>query len=223
LKAASADSFSDVLSTGATLISAIVWMAFDLNIDAFVGLAVSVLILVAGLKILNENKNIILGSAPDPETVEIIKNKALSNEKIIGIHDLIVHSYGAGATIASFHAEVDGKEDFFEVHDLVDNIEKQLLSEHNIACTIHMDPIVTDNEEINMLKAKVIDAVARVGVSYRIHDFRLVSGPTHTNLIFDIEIPFEEKRTNREVVALVEGEIKAIDNSYFAVINIDRV
>jgi hypothetical protein len=86
-----------------------------------------------------------------------------------------------------------------------------------------MDPIVTDNEEINTLKAKVIDAVARVGVSYRIHDFRLVSGPTHTNLIFDIEIPFEEKRTNREVVALVEGEIKAIDNSYFAVINIDRV
>lgn len=223
LKAASADSFSDVLSTGATLISAIVWMAFDLNIDAFVGLAVSVLILVAGLKILNENKNIILGSAPDPETVEIIKNKALGNEKIIGIHDLIVHSYGAGATIASFHAEVDGKEDFFEVHDLVDNIEKQLLSEHNIACTIHMDPIVTDNEEINTLKAKVIDAVARVGVSYRIHDFRLVSGPTHTNLIFDIEIPFEEKRTNKEIVALVEREIKAIDNSYFAVINIDRV
>lgn len=223
LKAASADSFSDVLSTGATLASALVWLIFDLNIDAIVGLAVSVFILIAGLKILNENKNIILGSAPDPKIIELIKAKALEDKRIIGIHDLIVHSYGAGATIASFHAEVDGKGDFFEAHDLIDNIEKQLLSEHNIACTIHMDPIVTDNEEINRLKSLVIEAVEKIGSDYRIHDFRCVSGPTHTNLIFDIEIPFEEKRENKDIVALVENEIKAIDKAYFAVINIDRV
>ena len=223
LKAASADSFSDVLSTGATLISALVWMIFDLNIDAFVGLVVSVFILIAGLKILNENKNIILGSAPDPEVVEIIKTKALENEKIIGIHDLIVHSYGAGATLASFHAEVDGKGDFFEAHDIIDNIEKQLLSEYNIACTIHMDPIVTDNEEINRLKGQVSKVIEGIGKSYRIHDFRCVSGPTHTNLIFDIEIPFEEKMSNKEIVLLVEGEIKKLDSSYFAVVSIDRV
>ncbi len=223
LKASSADSFSDVLSTGATLVSAIVLMAFNVDIDAFVGLAVSVLILVAGLKILNENKNIILGSAPDPEVVEIIKNKALESDKIIGIHDLIVHSYGAGATIASFHAEVDGKGDFFEAHDIIDNIEKQLLAEHNISCTIHMDPIVTDDEEINELKQMVSDVVSGAGKDFRIHDFRCVSGPTHTNLIFDIEIPFEEKRSNREILSLVENEIRTIDNKYFAVASIDRV
>ena len=223
LKAASADSFSDVLSTGATLVSALVWMIFDFNIDAFVGLVVSVFILIAGLKILNENKNIILGSAPDPEVVEIIKNKALENEKIIGIHDLIVHSYGAGATLASFHAEVDGKGDFFEAHDIIDNIEKQLLSEYNIACTIHMDPIVTDNEEINRLKGQVSKVIEGIGKSYRIHDFRCVSGPTHTNLIFDIEIPFEEKMSNKEIMLLVECEIKKLDSSYFAVVSIDRV
>lgn len=223
LKAASADSFSDVFSTAATLVSALIWMFFDLNIDAYVGLVVSVFILVAGLKILNENKNIILGSAPDPEIVEIIRKMALEDSRIIGIHDLMVHSYGAGATIASFHAEVDGKGDFFEAHDLIDNIEKRLFAEHNITCTIHMDPIVTDDEHINNLKIKVQDAVKQVGDTFRIHDFRCVAGPTHTNLIFDIEIPFEEKRTNKEISALVDAQIKKLDATYFAVISIDRV
>ena len=223
LKAASADSFSDVLSTGATLVSALIWMLFDFNIDAYVGLAVSIFILVAGLKILNENKNIILGSAPDPETIEIIKSTALADDRIIGIHDLLVHSYGAGATIASFHAEVDGRENFFEVHDLVDNIEKQLLSEHNITCTIHLDPVVTDDEQINALKLKVENVVKGINEKFRIHDFRCVVGPTHTNLIFDIEIPFEEKKTNKDVLALVEADIKEIDSTYFVVASIDRV
>ncbi len=223
LKAASADSFSDVFSTGATLLSALVWMFFDLNIDAYVGLIVSVFILIAGLKILNENKNIILGSAPDPEIIEIIRTKALEDKRIIGIHDLMVHSYGAGATIASFHAEVDGKGDFFEAHDLIDNIEKQLFHEYNINCTIHMDPIVTDDEHINALKIKVQDAVRKVGETFSIHDFRCVAGPTHTNLIFDVEIPFEEKRSSKEISALIEKQIKNIDKTYFAVINIDRV
>ena len=223
LKAASADSFSDVFSTGATLVSALVWMFLGFNVDAYVGLVVSVFILIAGLKILNENKNIILGSAPDPEIIEIIRSKALEDERIIGIHDLLVHSYGAGATIASFHAEVDGKGDFFEAHDLIDNIEKQLFSEYNITCTIHMDPIVTDDEHINALRETVMLTVKNLDASFRIHDFRCVSGPTHTNLIFDIEIPFEEKRSNKEVSAIVENEIKKIDKSYFAVISVDRV
>ena len=223
LKAASADSFSDVLSTGATLVSSLVWMLLDWNIDAYVGLVVSALILVAGLKILNENKNIILGVAPDAETVELIKQKALADSRILGIHDLMVHSYGAGATIASFHAEVDGKGDFFEAHDLIDNIEKQLFTEHNISCTIHMDPVVTDDEEVNALKRLVSDAVSRVGSNLRIHDFRCVKGPTHTNLIFDVEIPFEEKRTNKEIISLIEREIKAVDETYFVVISVDRV
>ena len=223
LKAASADSFSDVFSTSATLVSALIWMFFDLNIDAYVGLVVSVFILIAGLKILNENKNIILGSAPSPEVIEVIKKKALEDKRIIGIHDLMVHSYGAGATIASFHAEVDGKGDFFEAHDLIDNIEKQLFAEYNITCTIHMDPIVTDDEHINKLKVMVQESVKKVGETFSIHDFRCVAGPTHTNLIFDVEIPFEEKRTSKEISALIDAQIKSIDSSYFIVINVDRV
>lgn len=223
LKAASADSISDVLSTSATLASVLVWIAFDLNIDAYVGLVVSVFILIAGLKILNENKNIILGAAPDPEVIEAIRSMALADERILGIHDLIVHSYGAGATIASFHAEVDGKSDFFEVHDLIDNVEKQLLSEHNISCTIHLDPIVTDDERVTDLRSKVEQISKKLGENVRIHDFRMVVGPTHTNLIFDVEIPFENKQTDKEIVSFLESEIKSLDRTYFAVVNVDRV
>lgn len=223
LRAASADSFSDVLSTSATLVSALVWIAFDLNIDAYVGLVVSVFIMIAGLKILNENKNIILGTAPDPDTVEIIRKKALEDGRILGIHDLMVHSYGAGRTIASFHAEVDGKGDFFEAHDLIDNIEKQLLVDYNITCTIHMDPIVTDDERINTLRQNVSEIVAQISPALRIHDFRCVVGPTHTNLIFDLELPFEEKRDAEEICSLVREKIKELDETYFAVINVDRV
>ncbi|MBQ9979411.1 MAG: hypothetical protein IJP20_06500 [Clostridia bacterium] len=212
-----------MISTGATLVSAILWFTLDINADAYVGLAVSVFILIAGLKILNENKNIILGAAPDKETIELIKTVALSDECIIGIHDLMVHSYGAGVTIASFHAEVDGKGDFFEAHDHIDNIEKKLLAEHNIACTIHMDPIVTDDEQINLIKARVEGIVKALGEDLRIHDFRIVTGPTHTNLIFDVEMPFEDGRSGRELSSAIEERIKALDGTYFAVINIDRV
>ena len=222
LRAASADSFSDVFSTGATLVSALVWMFLNLNIDAYVGLVVSVFILIAGLKILNENKNIILGSAPDPEIIEIIKTKALEDERIIGIHDLLVHSYGAGATIASFHAEVDGKGDFFEAHDLIDNIEKQLLSEYNITCTIHMDPIVTDDETVARLKAFVVDTVKGIDPRLCIHDFRCVEGKTHTNLIFDISTPFEMKMKDEEIIAAVQRQITDRNPDFFGVITIDR-
>lgn len=223
LRAASADSFSDVLSTGAALASALVWIFFGLNIDAYVGLAVSVIILIAGIKILNENKNLILGKAPDPELVQTIKQTAFSYPQVLGIHDLIVHSYGAGAIIASFHAEVDGMADFFESHDVIDNIEKQLFSEHNISCTVHMDPIVTDDEVINGLKSRVVDVAKSIGEDLRIHDFRCVEGPTHTNLIFDVEVPFEEKRGEKEIIDEFERKIKEIDEKYYAVINIDRV
>lgn len=223
LFAAAADSFSDVMSTGAALASSLVWIFFDLNIDAYVGLAVSVLILVAGLKILNENKNIILGEAPDQKTVETIRDTAFSYPQVLGIHDLLVHSYGAGAVIASFHAEVDGKADFFESHDVIDNIEKELFLQHNISCTIHMDPIVTDDERINELKSRVCDAARTVSEDLRIHDFRCVEGPTHTNLIFDLEVPFEEKRKDSELADELERKIKEIDDKYYAVINVDRV
>ena len=214
LSAASADSFSDVLSTSAALVSSLIWMFCDLNIDAYVGLVVSVLILIAGLKILNENKNVILGEAPDPETVETIKNTAFSYPQVLGIHDLIVHSYGAGATIASFHAEVDGRGDFFEAHDVMDDIERELFQKHKISCTIHLDPIVTDDEQTNALKACVCKVAETVGEGLRIHDFRCVAGPSHTNLIFDVEVPFEVKKKDDDIVCEIDRKIKEIDETY---------
>ena len=222
LFAASADSFSDVLSTSAALVSSLVWMFFDLNIDAYVGLVVSVLILIAGLKILNENKNMILGEAPDPEIVETIKKTAFSYPQVIGIHDLLVHSYGAGATIASFHAEVDGKGDFFEAHDAMDNIERELFQKHKISCTIHLDPIITDDEHINALREQVREIARAIGEGMHIHDFRCVEGPTHTNVIFDAVIPFDFRLSDAQVEEKIKTAVRTLDGNFFAVVNVEK-
>ena len=140
----------------------------------------------------------------------------------LGIHDLMVHNYGAGAVIASLHIEVDGSRDIFETHDTVDNIEKRLCSELGIRCTIHMDPIVTDNDEINATHQVVRQAIAGLDPAWTIHDFRFVKGDTHTNLIFDIVIPFECKMKDEDIRLSVDGAVKAIDPTYFTVITIDR-
>lgn len=223
MMASSADSFSDVLSTGAVLISAVLWMAFRLNTDAYAGVFVSLLILISGIKILNESKNLILGTSPSKETVDTIKSVAYSYPEVLGIHDLLVHSYGSGSTIASFHAEVDGGKNIFETHDVIDNIEKELFSKYRIACTVHMDPIVTDDRAVAELKEKILPIIRGVDERLNMHDFRYVSGKTHMNLIFDIEAPFELKLADDEIIRLCSDKIKEADERYNAVISIDRV
>lgn len=223
MMASSVDSFSDVLSTGAVLVSAVIWKIFGLNTDAYAGVFVSVLILISGIKILNESKNLILGEAPSKETVDTIKSVAYSHPEVLGIHDLLVHSYGSGSTIASFHAEVDGEKNIFETHEVIDNIEKELFSKHRIACTIHMDPIVTDDRAVEELKGKILPLIREVDERLDMHDFRYVSGKTHINLIFDIEAPFELKLTDDEIIHLCVDKIRGADERYHAVINVDRV
>ena len=223
MKATALDSLSDAGATLAVLISTLILRFFGVDVDAYMGIAVSLLIFVAGIKVLNEAKNFIIGMAPDAETVETIKNTVLSYDEVIGIHDLMVHSYGAGTTIASLHAEVDGSADIFVTHDVIDNIEKQLNTEHGIVCTIHMDPIVTDDETVNAMRTMTAKIVKEADESWEIHDFRMVTGATHTNLIFDVVIPFECKLDNAEISALIEENIKkSLGDSYFVVLTIDK-
>ena len=226
MRATATDSLSDVLSTSAVLITTVIMLIFPemkFNLDAYMGMIVAIMILIAGVKLLNETKNSILGEAPSEEVVKQITDIVKEYPKALGIHDLIVHNYGPGHVLAALHVEVDGKEDIFSTHDMIDNIERRLRKECGIEATIHMDPIVTDDEQVNALRKKITDAVHRIDERICIHDFRCVVGETHTNLIFDIAVPFEVKMTEEEVRRAVAQKASEIDPSYFTVVTVDRM
>ncbi len=222
IRATSADSLSDAIATSAVLVSALICRFTGFQTDAYMGAIVSVIILIAGIKILNDTKNSILGSPPDPEIIEAIKEVTSEYPEILGIHDLVVHNYGPGNTIASLHAEVDGKEDVYLIHDVIDNAEKKLYEQLGVRATIHMDPIVTGDERVNELRALTLEAVKQIDSRLNIHDFRFVQGPTHSNLIFDITVPFEVKIPNENIIELTQKKISEINPDFFAVITVDR-
>jgi cation diffusion facilitator family transporter len=222
IRATAADSLSDAIATGAVLVCALVAKFTDLQTDAYVGIAVAVVIMIAGVKILNETKNSILGSAPDPEVVEGIVALTGRYPEVLGIHDMVVHNYGAGNTIASFHAEVDGSMDVFATHDAIDNLERALWSEMGIRATVHMDPIVTDDERVSALRARVTELVRQMDGRLRIHDFRFVEGATHSNLIFDVEVPFEVTESDSELKRRISATLGEQLPNTFAVITVDR-
>ncbi len=221
--ASSTDSFFDCISTLAVLISSIVIKYTDYAmIDAAVGLLVSLLILYAGIRTLNETKNSLLGEAPVKETVDSITKIVSEYPEIIGIHDLIVHNYGPEHYIASFHAEVNGKEDIYALHDVIDNVEKRIGKDLNILCTIHLDPISTDDEAINVLKSEITAIVKFIDEKIGIHDFRVVIGKTHTNLIFDLEVPFEITTPADKLTEQIERQMQEKRPDCFCVITVDR-
>lgn len=224
IKASSVDSLTDCISTVAVLISAIIIKYTDLKIiDTIVGLGVSVMIIIAGVKILNETKNSLLGEAPVDEQVKSINEIISEYPEIIGTHDLMIHNYGPNHYIASFHAEVDGSKDIFILHDMIDIVEKRIQSELNILCTIHMDPIVTDDSTVNELKSFLIETIKQdVSPDISIHDFRVVIGNTHTNMIFDIILPFESKETPDDVIEKICVAVNKRRNECFCVITVDR-
>ena len=223
IMAAATDSLTDCISTTAVLASSIIVKLTSLEIiDSIVGLAVSFLIIIAGARILNETKNSLLGEAPVEDMVSQIKEIVAEEKEVLGIHDLLVHNYGPGKFVASFHAEVDGSHDIFYLHDAIDNLEKQLGEKLNIQCTIHLDPIVTNDERINHLKELATNAVKRVCPDAGLHDFRAVIGTTHTNLIFDVEIPFEVKDCTKDIVKRIETEVQATRPDCYCVITVDR-
>ena len=222
MRATAADSLSDAGATAAVLVSSLILHFFNVDIDAYVGIAVAIVILIAGIKVLGEAKNLIIGEAPDEDVVRGIKEIIAEYPEALGIHDMMVHNYGVGAIIVSLHIEVDGAKDIFHSHDTIDNIEKRLNEDLGIRATIHMDPIVTDDEEVSATRALVVNAIKEMDPTWDIHDFRFVRGETHTNLIFDLVVPFECKLSTAEIPALVEQKIKTVNQAYFTVITIDR-
>ncbi len=221
--AAATDSFSDSFSTLAILASSIIikftgWYF----IDAAVGIVVSVLIVIAGLNILNETKDILLGEGPVDETVEAIEKIVADYPDVIGIHDLMVHNYGPNKFVASLHAEVDGKKDIYYLHDMIDNLERRINEELVIVCTIHMDPIVTDDENVNRLKVFLIETMKEADIDLPIHDFRTVIGNTHTNMIFDVVLPFDHPLSEEQVKEKISAAVHKKQNNYYCVITVDR-
>ena len=225
MRATAADSLSDVLSTSAVLLTTLLLLLFPaltVNLDAYMGVIVAILILVAGIRILNDTKNSILGEAPSEDTVRMIHDLVAEYPDALGIHDLTVHNYGPGHTIAALHIEVDGSRDIFLSHDMIDTIEQRLRRECGIDATIHMDPIVTDDREVNALRERVSEIVREIDPAVRIHDFRFVRGITHSNLIFDVAVPFELSLSEEEIKERVSDLVSRIDPAYFSVITVDR-
>ena len=228
MRATSADSLSDAVATSAVLVATLLahflrGTAFAPYIDPVMGLIVAALILLAGLKVLNDTKNSILGEAPDDETIARIEALISEYPEALGIHDLVVHNYGPGRTLASVHIEVDGKKDIFASHDTVDTIERRLKQECGIECTVHLDPIITDDPIVNEWRTRVQALAATLGKGIRVHDFRMVPGFTHTNLIFDLEVPFEIEESNKALKARIAELIAEEAPNYFAVVTIDRI
>lgn len=226
LKATAADSLSDTLSTGAVTVSIIIGKLTGVNLDGYMGVIVACFILFTGYKVLKGTMNNIIGMAPSQELSRAISDFVLSYDGVLGVHDLMVHSYGTGYCFASAHVEVSGAENMFESHDRIDNIEKDIFEKMKVRLVLHMDPIEVNDATVNDMRRLVADDVAQLGKElnseFGIHDFRMVTGTTHTNLIFDVTVPFECKNTDAQIEKLIKNRIQGINESYFAVINIDR-
>lgn len=222
MKATAMDSLSDALATTFVLISMLVMKFAEVNIDGYTGVLVAAFILFAGYNAAKDTINPLLGKNPEPEFVEAVKDIVMSHEKVVGIHDMVVHDYGPGRVMVSLHAEVPGNGDIFELHDAIDHIERELGEELGCEAVIHMDPIETDNEVVKQIKDKVEEGVKLLMEGASIHDFRMVQGPTHTNVIFDVVVPYGVKESNEEIRQKVCRMVQIIDNTYYAVINVDR-
>lgn len=222
MAATAADSMSDTIATSAVLFSTVISMAAGVNLDGWCGLLVGVFILYSGVQALKDTVDPLLGQAPDKELVEQIRTLVTSYPVVQGIHDMMIHDYGPGRRIVSLHAEVDAKGDILKIHDEIDNIERQLRENLNCHATIHMDPVEADNEEVKKLRLQTAKLIAGMELNLSIHDFRVVKGETHTNLIFDVVVPFECPLKDSEVIEKIEEGIQQYPGNYYAVIQIDR-
>ncbi len=219
--AASADSRNDAVSTAAVLLAAVITILTGFNLDGFMGAAVGLFIVANGVKLTFETISPLLGAAPKRELVDRIRYKVLSYDKIIGIHDLSVHSYGQSECYASLHCEVPAEQDVMVSHDAIDNIEREFLEE-GIHLVIHLDPVVTGDERTNELRTRVTELVGQISPLIGIHDFRAVWSITHTNLIFDVVVPFKFERSDTELIRLISERISALDQTYNVVITVDH-
>lgn len=222
MKATSMDSRNDVIATSAVLVSVIISKFTGFQIDGYMGVLVALFIIYSGIRILRDIMNPILGELPDPEFISSIENKILGYEGILNIHDLVVHNYGPSRYFATVHVEVDAKQDILICHDMIDNIERDFAEDFDINLVIHLDPIVTDDEEINHLKYLTNNIVKSIDEKLSMHDFRVVKGTTHTNLIFDVVVPVDLEIKTKELVNEIEKSIQEENETYYTVITIDK-
>ncbi len=221
LEAAATDSLSDVLSTGVVIVGAIISKLTGYQIDGWLGAAVALFILISGIKLIKETTNPLLGVEPDPEYVKEIADEIMSYEGVLGMHDLVIHSYGSGRTYASVHIEVSENKPILESHELIDNIENNFVRK-GVQLVAHLDPVNYDDPKVNYLRMKVTEIVRNINLELDIHDFRVVLGKEQSNLIFDVDVPVEYEKTDAELVKLVTDEIHKISKEYNPVITIDR-
>ena len=221
--ATAADSLSDVAATSAVLLGTLVGGFTGLHIDGWVGILVAVFILRAGWGAAKDTLDPLLGQSPDPTLVHAIEKTVMAHELVTGIHDLIIHDYGPGRSMLSLHAEVPMDADMLAVHDVIDDIERELKEKFHIEAVIHMDPIATKDPLTNEMKTRVAGLVREIDPDMTIHDFRMTQGPHHQNLIFDVVVPHSCDLTDDEVKARIAGRMGELPGGpYFAVVSVDR-
>ena len=221
LEATALDSISDVCGTTAVLISTLLSPVLHFNLDGYMGIVVSGIILYGAYGLLRDMINSLIGEAPDPELVHNIVDRIMAHPAILGVHDMMLHNYGPNKIFASAHVEVDSSKDIFETHDHIDNIEREVKENMNIDLVLHMDPVKVNDPETELYRAKVVEAIHQIDPKWGFHDFRIVSGPTHVNLVFDLVIPFEEKYAQEEIEAMLLKHIQSDKKIYF-VLTIDH-
>ena len=222
MRATAMDSISDAVSTTAVLVSSMIAFFTSVSVDGWMGLAVAAFILFTGFQSAKETVDSLLGAPPEKEFVDEVANIVLSHDGIIGIHDMIVHNYGPGREFVSLHAEVPSDGNMVEIHDTIDNIEHDILQEMGCLATIHMDPVDVRDEFTANVKKRVKEIIEAIDPVITFHDFRMVSGPTHTNVIFDIVVPYGYKLSDEEVVKRISDAIHESDENLFAVIEVDK-
>jgi len=222
LIATSMDSRNDILSTSAVLVGVVITQLTGFNLDGYIGTAVALFIVASGVGLIKETISPLLGIAPKKELVDKIYEKILSYEGIIGLHDLTVHSYGEGQCYASVHCEVSAEKDIMVSHDIIDNIERDFLEELGINLVVHLDPVVINDSRTNKLRAEVEYIIENISPQLSIHDFRVVWGVTHSNLIFDVVAPYEFQWSDEELVKIISDKICELSPSYRPVITVDH-
>lgn len=223
MKATSVDSLSDTVATTLVLIATVISKYTGLILDGWFGILVGIFIIYTGGSTLKETIDLLIGQPPKKEFIDEIREIVLGHSLVYGVHDLIVHDYGPGRRMISLHAEVAVDGDIQDIHEQIDHIEHELQEKLNCSATIHMDPIVTDDKEVLEMKAKVEAMVQSLDEAFSMHDFRMVKGPTRTNLIFDVEVPRKTSLTDNEIMNRLKEQIHGLPgNKYFAVIQIDH-
>lgn len=222
VEATSKDSRNDVIATSVVLLGAVITMLTGVNLDGYMGAAVALFIVFSGVQLTISTADPLLGQAPEGELVQTITEKMLSYPGIIGMHDLAVHNYGVGRCFASAHCEVDAKNDILVSHDLIDNIERDFSRDLCIHMVIHLDPVIVGDARTDALHRKVQSLVTALYPTVTIHDFRVIWGVTHSNIVFDAAVPFSVKDSDAVITQKLEAEIQKLDPDYRTVVTIDR-